>query len=111
MRIVNLTRFRELPPGTVFSKYQPCCFGELMMKGDTWEHDFLCQSLTGNIKSDSSEDFFNKCRLMEQGESVDLDFDFYGRDGLFEADQLFVVYEKKDLAALIGCLMVAGGWR
>ncbi len=106
MKIVNLETFLSLPSGTIYSKYEPCCFDGLMMKGDSLmkTNDFIYQNLIGNIKAPSSEDFCCNCDKMEQGESVELDFDFMGRDGLFEEDQLFAIYENNDIKKLIKAL-------
>ena len=54
MRIVNLEEFRALPSGTVYMKYQPCVFGPLEMKGDTWEVDHLCADIISEIDSSDS---------------------------------------------------------
>ena len=35
------------------------------------------------------------------GESFNLDLDAYTRDGLYEKNQLFAVYEKRDIAQLV----------
>lgn len=101
MKIVNLEKFRELPVGTIYSKYEPCVLIGLMSKGETWEVDFLYDDLIANVECDSSEDMFDKCNKMEKGESIGLDFDFTGRDGMFEDDQLFAIYEKVDIEKFI----------
>lgn len=102
MKIVNLETFRSLPNGTVFSKYEPCYFDGLKIKVDTWDSDFLYQDLIGNIDADSTEDFTEKCdSASEDGNSIPLDFQCSQRDGLFEKNQLFAVYEKDDLIGLI----------
>jgi hypothetical protein len=54
MKIINLTEFRGMPQGTVFCKYDPCCFGELQIKGETWDSDFISAPLTGVIERQSS---------------------------------------------------------
>lgn len=105
MKIVNLKSFRALPSGTLFLKYEPCVFGELQVKGDTWEYDFLCGEMAAPIDANSSDDYGNKLDdAMENGTSVALDFDCYGRDGCFDDNQLFAVYEKEDMEKLISKL-------
>jgi len=106
MKIINLTEFRGMPQGTVFCKYDPCCFGELQIKGETWDSDFISAPLTGVIESEGSSDMFEKLIQYEKTkESFSLDIECYGRDGLFEPNQLFAVYEKKDIAQLANKLM------
>jgi len=101
MRIVNLQEFRKLPKGTVFAKYSHCEFDELMVLDEIWECDFIYSSLIGNVLNVSSEDFFEKCTSMENGNSENLDFECTSRDGLFDDDQLFAVYEKEDIKQFI----------
>lgn len=108
MKIVNLKKFRALPNGTVFSKYEPCVFRGLMIKVDICDSDFFYQNLICEIGANDTYDFFDKCNdKMEQGESVDIYFDCTERDGLYDEDQLFAVYEKKDLDGLISRLQKA----
>jgi len=79
-------------------------FDELQIKSETWASDFLCQQLL-SVKADSPEepaDVLNFALL--DGTSFDLDLDCSGRDGCFDKEQLFCVFEEKDLAALIGKL-------
>ena len=104
MKIVDLKTFRAMPEGTLYSKYRPAYCDGLMIKGETWEYDFLYQDLIGNLKAESSEIEAEQYDKAEAGESVPLDFNVQGRDGLFEKDQLFAVYEKDDLAGLIARL-------
>ncbi len=105
MKIVNLETFRALPAGTIFLKYEPCCFGELQVKGDTWEHDFLCGEMAAPIDANDTSDFVDKLEdAKTNGTSVTLDFDCYGRDGYFEENQLFAVYEKSDMEKLVAKL-------
>jgi hypothetical protein len=102
MRIVDLQTFRELPVGTVYAKFKPNYFGDLCVKGDTWEHDFLTADLCCCVESNGSEDLFDKLdRMVKEGVSLPLDFDYYGRDGMFEPDQLFAVYERADVEQFI----------
>ena len=103
MRIVNLETFRALPPSTLFSKYEPCCFEGLCIKDETIEVDFLTTSpLASAIVSRSSDVFVELLRKSEKdGSSIPMDFETLGRDGCFEDDQLFSIWEAEDLRALI----------
>jgi len=102
MKIVDLKTFRSLPENTVFSKYAPCFFDDLQIKGETWEYDFVSQSIADAIECSGSDDFSSKLESAElTGKSLTMDFDSYGRDGLFDGDQLFAVWESNDVKALI----------
>jgi len=102
MRIVNLKEFRTLSAGTLFAKYEPCAFGAIMVKGETWEHDFLYENIADAIDCTDSGDFADKLfDAEENGTSILVDFDSTSRDGCFEDEQLFAIYEKKDVEMLI----------
>ena len=102
MKIVNLEQFRALPEGTVFMKYEPCIFDELCVKGETWEYDWLYENITTQIECTGSGDFSDKLdAALETGCSVAMDFNSWGRDGCFDNDQLFAIYEKQDVTGLI----------
>lgn len=106
MRIVDRQTFLALPAGTVYQKWEPCFFGETCIKGETTPHDDWYETrITGAIEHDDSEEFFERCTDMaEQGASVPMEFDTICRDGFFDQDQLFAVFEPADVAALIGRL-------
>lgn len=104
MKIVDRKTFLALPAGTVFSKYAPCFFEALSIKGDTYEHigDFQVQGIADAIVCTGSDDFSEKLYdATLSGNSLPMDFDCLGRDGCFDADQLFAVWEPADVLALI----------
>ena len=102
VRILNLEQFRAKPENTVFSKYEPYLFGELQIKGQTLEADFLAQSINGAIESNDTGDFCDKLdRAQKTAEYLKMDFNCECRDGLFKKDQLFAVWEEADVRALI----------
>lgn len=104
MKIVNRETFLVLPPGTLFSKYKPCYFEELCIKGETlgFCNDFLVQQIADAIQNTGSGDFSERLfRSEAEGDSLPMDFDYEGRDGCFDDDQLFAVWERADVKALI----------
>jgi hypothetical protein len=103
MKIVDRKTFLALPANTVFSKYEPCIFGDLCIKGDSFgEIDFFYQPISDAIDCHDSGEFHDKLTAaQERGESVSVDLDCQSRDGLFDADQLFAVWEPADVATLI----------
>lgn len=105
MRILNLEQFRALPEYTFFSKYAPCVFGPLEIKGDTWSVDFLCQDIASAVEYEDTGEFFDKLEASRvTGSSIAVDLDGWYRDGLFDKDQLFAVWEAEDIAKLVTCL-------
>jgi hypothetical protein len=106
MRIINLEEFRDLPEGAIFMKYYPCVFDALSMKGKTLPSDFYSLDIAQEIKSKGSDDTHGKLLAAQRDPNISLEMDFsvFGRDGLFDKDQLFAVYEKKDVYGLINKL-------
>lgn len=104
MKIITRKELMNMPGDTLFSYYVPCVFTELCVKtGEVNQYlsDFLVDNLIGALECNGSDDFIEKCEEMENGKSVELDFEFTGREGLFEDKQLFAIYEKKDVEKLI----------
>lgn len=102
MKIIDRKTFLTMPAGTVFSKYQPNVFGTLQIKGETIWNDFFVQDIAEAIRCSSSDEFFDILdEAQETGVSVQLDFNCEGRDGEFDEDQWFAVWDNNDVAGLI----------
>jgi len=113
VKIVDLKTFLDMPEGTIFAKYQPSCFeGLQIMGGRSGERDFIYMPL-GDVWFEGCDDsgaYFDMLDAMEAGvSSPPIDYEMYGRDALFEEKQLFAVWEKRDVEALIGVLTDALG--
>lgn len=106
MKIVDRKTFLARPVNTLFSKYQPCAFGDLMIKGDNCgDNDFHSQAIADAIRYNDSEDFIVKLEEARvTGCSLDMDFRSEGRDGMFDDAQLFAVWEAADVRDLLGRL-------
>jgi len=105
MRIVDRKTFLAMPPETLFSKYEPCVFGPLCIKGTSYTDDFLYQDLADAVEfRDSGQMLDDLEAARTEGKSLRMDFDCQGRDGLFDAEQLFAIWEQADVAALISRL-------
>lgn len=112
MKIVNRQDFLKLPSGTIYSKYEPCTFEGLAIKGESlfYDHcanspychdDFYTQQIESAIECSGSREFINRLKEMrEKGVSYPIDLKQKGRDGLYEKEQLFMVWEKEDLLEL-----------
>ena len=115
MRIVNRKTFLSLPEGILFSKFYDCdSFGPLLIKNDTmkWNEDdvgdFGYQNIADEVElpagSECSDCIFVFEDSIKNGSSFNIDLCCGRRDGLFDADQLFAVWESKDLESLIETL-------
>lgn len=102
MKIIDRKTFLAMPAYTLFSKWKPCSFGPLEIKGETWGEDYLTQQIADAVECSDSGDFFDKCcAAAETGESLAMDLDCPGRDGCFDLDQKFAVWEREDILALL----------
>jgi hypothetical protein len=103
MKIVNRAQFLAMPANTVYAKYEPCSMGHLEIKGDSiGQIDFFSQQITDAVGANDSSEFVGLLQESERtGASVPMDFNCMYRDGLFDEDQLFAVFETRDVEKLI----------
>jgi hypothetical protein len=115
MKIYTREKFMELPSGTIFAKGKPWYWGTLHIKHDTIIHegkaiDFVVQDLISIEAHDSGQWSERQDEMLEAGASYPLN-EGAGRDGCFDDEDLFLVYEIEDLTALarhIGRAAAAG---
>lgn len=110
MRIVNRTEFLALPAGTVFSKWQPCWFDDMCIKGETWAHcnDFTYQAIASAVETKERQDLYDALFGVDGCPAqARMDFECMGRDGRFDADQMFAVWDAIDTMQLIKRLLDA----
>jgi hypothetical protein len=96
MRIYRRSDFLKLPAGVIFAKGQPFAFDEIQIKGDSLPNDFFCRSWTWIKAYDSGEAMHRLDQMLEQEASFPIE-DGEGRDGLFDDDAIFIVFEPADL--------------
>lgn len=102
MKILNRTQFMAMPKYTLFCKFEPHCFGELQIKHESYEHDFCSILVAHAVQTNDLGDFVEAMeKLMKDGGSIGMDFSYYGRDGQYDKDQLFAVWEKSDIHGLM----------
>ena len=105
MKIVTWEEFRELPTGTVFQKYEPNCFEEVLIKDDNCgDFDFFYSDLDSLEIAEDETTERKSFEKLNNGDCVNKEFETTCRDGLFEYDQLYAVWSKEDIKALIAKL-------
>lgn len=111
MRTVDRATFLQLPAGTVFAKYEPQVLDEVCIREDTVHGDFVVQHLDPWFEGyDDSLAYHDVLEAMRLGAtSPPVDYEYCGRDGLFDDDQMFAVWDKADVMALIARLQKALG--
>ena len=106
MRILNRKQFLALEGEQVYAKYRPQICEDLCIKLCSYgTNDFLVQCLSPELSLDDEGSADNMDKLHEMGHDASLDlpanYDYAGRDGCFDEDQLFLVLSKSDVLALI----------
>lgn len=106
MRIVGLEEFLSLPPGTVFAKYRPQIFDQLCEKGDSFHEsrDFLYRTLWEPLAENSGVLCDVLTAAEERGAEVEIDTDYWQRDGLYEYGQLFAVFSAEEVLRIAASL-------
>ena len=100
MRVVNRTDFLKLPAGTIYCKGKPWYFDGLCIKDDTlMPDDWVYLNPAWPSAHDSGEASYLMEKSLADGASFAGD-DSYGRDGCFDKDAVFLIFEKEDLLAL-----------
>jgi hypothetical protein len=109
MRIVDRKTFLALPENTVYAKFfHGDSFNELQIKGETWTNDFIYEDLNDFDDHDTSEERYEKIdKMIQNGEIFPLRLNSCSRDGLYEEDQLFAIYDKEDITKIITRLYLA----
>jgi len=98
MKILTRKEFLKMPSQTVFSYYKPDFFNGLMIKS-SGEDDVIDFTVEDLIEIDI---YFH---ALNQGENVPATFECSGREGLFDDEQLFAVYDKSDVERLVHRLL------
>ena len=101
MRIYDRTDFMKLPEGTIYAKGKPWYFEQIHVKAQTLEpNDFVCMALM-NFENSGTEQWIERLEeMLQAGASYPMDEDFFGRDGCFNNDDIFMVFEHGDLLTL-----------
>lgn len=110
MRIVDRATFLAMPKGTVYTKYDSCNFGDLCVKDETLpgDHDWFYQSTVDAVYAESGVMLLEVLEAARRtGSPVRMDFDVQDRDGLFDQDQMFAVWDPQDVRGLIARLQRA----
>jgi|SRR5882762_3268837 len=113
MKIYNRREFLKLPDGsTVYHEGKPWFFGDIEIKQETWTNtnDWLYQyfgSVAADSRTDEDEsDLLDDMRSTGASYPLDTSWD---RNGMYDEDSLFLVYEPEDLDVLIKALSEARG--
>ncbi len=105
MRIINREEFLKMPVGTIYAKGKPLYFSGLTIRGDTVS-DVDWQTIDpayigGDSIVDSGAAFDALQDMLKNGASYPMQ-DAWCRDGMFDDDDIFLIFERPDLIILQG---------
>lgn len=99
MRVVNRKTFLMLPPGTIYCKGVCWAFDGICIKDDSLENDWIYLDMAWPSAHDTGEAVDLLETSLKTGSSFPCE-DAFGRDGCFQDEAVFLVFEKDDLLAL-----------
>jgi hypothetical protein len=99
MRIVNRKEFLKLPSGTVYCKGERWYWEQITVKRESLDNDWYYLQLDQIPCQNSNEWLYNSERMLETGESMPIQI-VESRDGCFEDDAVFLIYENSDMKVL-----------
>ena len=102
MRIVNLTEFLQQPKGTLFIKFEDSIFTSPLLVLDTVvkNNDYYYINITRSIDWDELDNNTND-NIVDSTQSFNIETDGVQRDGTYDKDQLFAIYEKEDIKKIL----------
>lgn len=107
MRVYTRKEFLKLPPGTLYCSGQDWAFGPMSVKADSLVYDipggandFVCLELNDIEAASDAEISDRSAAMIHRGASFPM-ASSYGRDGMYEEDEIYLVYEPEDLDRLI----------
>lgn len=103
MKIINKEEFLQLPEGTVFLEFKPYVFGDFKIKGETIGRDYLEVDLN-NVFLDVDDTVTAIDEALITNSSFDVNFNVYNRNGMFDDEQMYAVYEQNEIEKLIAVL-------
>lgn len=100
MKIVDRKTFLALPEGTIYAKGVPWSFEGLSIKDENaGSNDWWYLEPCWVEANDSSEVFDRLTEMQERGASYPMQTSIT-RDGLYDEDAIFLVFERDDLLKL-----------
>lgn len=99
MRVVDRKTFLTLPAGTIYCKGVQWAFDGLCIKDDSLGNDWIYLDMAWASAHDSGEAVDILEKSLETGSSFACE-DAFGRDGCFDDDAVFLIFETGDLLSL-----------
>jgi hypothetical protein len=112
MKLYNREDFLDLPKNTIYSRVDETvgeiCYGLFcktsdtsVMENDWFEQDLISEAGFPNALEDGREAIEYALDIRDEYKDFETDLQCIGRDGCFDYDDKFVVWDKKDVIKLI----------
>lgn len=106
MKVYNRKDFLNLPQGTIFCKGTKWYFDNISVKGSSLNNDFVYVDLC-NIEANDTGQWVDRLEeSLLKGVSFPINKDS-ARDGMFDDNSVFLVFEKEDLKYLIDIMKIS----
>ena len=103
MRVVDRKTFLALPPWTAYCKGTQWEFNGICFKGETIGNDWYEHNPAWVEAEDSGQAFERLDDMLKNGASFPMD-NSECRDGLYDDDAVFLIFERADLEVLRDCI-------
>jgi len=100
MRLYRRKNFLKLPSGIIFSCGYPFIFKGFSVKGESFKNDYESIQLEWVEGDDDVEQFNKLSKMLYEESSYEMENDFV-REGDFNEEIVFLVFEPKDLKKII----------
>jgi len=107
MKIVNKKEFLKLPENTIYCSFDKnnFAFNGFAVKLESLENDWYYMDLTDFDNWDDSEERIeNIQKMITEGKEYPLSLNCSSRDGMFEDDEMFCIYDKYDVERIMSVL-------
>ena len=108
MKLLNREEFLKLED-VLFCKYEPYTFDTLLIKGETRAYNDFYYKYLFRLKEsdndDASQSFILANQSFEESKEGPIDLDSWYRDGLYDKDQLFAVFDNDEVKSIANQLL------
>jgi len=108
MKAISRQELIKLPTSTLFSRIDGGVINSLSIKKSNfreWINDFTEQDLLSEInvskKENNYNDFYDMLENVPCDNKFTLDYDMITRDGMYDENQIYVIWDNDDIGRLI----------
>lgn len=107
MKLLNKKEFLKLHDGTMYFEKpkdeNACYFGDLCIKGESLSsHDFYeIDIISPDLSPILNEQYYESFERLEKGETLKIDFNYGGRNGMYDDTDMYYVLDKEDVKSLL----------